>query len=175
MDLGKLGPALTKAGAPILKSLLENAIGGIGGKIAGAAVDALAEALGTDATPDAVADYIETHPSEATPVVQQVETQMVKTLDIGVGDLSGYLEVLKADQQSEGILSRIWRPLFAVMYTFLFAMQIVTVCWLMWTRQWGTLQELGDIVTFLTFMNVAALAVLGIQVWKRTEEKKSGV
>lgn len=175
MDLGKLGPALAKAGAPILKGLLENAIGGIGGKIAGAAVDALAEALGTKNDPDAVADEIENNPATATPIVQQVESQMVRTLDIGTGDLSGYLEVLKADQQSEGILSRIWRPLFAVIYTFLFAIQVVTICWLLWTRQLGTLNELGEITTFLSFMNVAALGVLGIQIWKRTEEKKSGV
>ncbi len=175
MDFSKLGPSLAKVGAPILKGLLENAIGGIGGKLAGATVEALAEALGTAATPDAVSDYIEAHPTEATPIVQQIESQMVKTLDIGVGDLSGYLEVLKEDQKSEGILSRIWRPLFAIIYTGLFAIQVVTICWLLWTRQLGTLNELGEITTFLSFMNVAALGVLGVQIWKRTEEKKSGV
>lgn len=175
MDFSKLGPSLAKVGAPILKGLLENAIGGIGGKLAGAAVEALAEALGTPATPDAVSEYIEAHPAEATPIVQQIEYQMVKTLDIGVGDLSGYLEVLKEDQKSEGILSRIWRPLFAIIYTGLFAIQVVTICWLLWTRQLGTLNELGEITTFLSFMNVAALGVLGVQIWKRTEEKKSGI
>jgi hypothetical protein len=175
MDMGKLGPALLKVGAPILKGLLENAVGGIGGKIAGAAIDALAESLGTEATPDAIATKIDLNPSMATPIVQQMESEMVKTLDIGTGDLTEYLALLKVDAASEGILSRIWRPLFAVIYTFLFATQVLTVCWLAWTRQWGTLQELGDVLTFLTFMNVAALGVLGIQIWKRTEEKKSGV
>lgn len=173
--MSKLGPALIKVGAPVLKGIIENAVGGIGGKIAGAAIDALAESLGTPSDPDAIANKIDADPVTAAPTVQQVEAQTVKTLDVGVGDLSGYLAMLRDDQKSEGILSRIWRPLFAIVYTFLFAVQVVTVCWLLWTRQLGTLNELGEITTFLTFMNVAALGVLGVQIWKRTEEKKSGV
>lgn len=175
MDMSRLGPALIKAGAPLLKGILENAVGGIGGKIAGAAVDALAESLGAEPTPDAVADAIERDPASTAPVVQQVEAQLTRTVDIGTGDLAGYLELLRGDQQSEGVLSRIWRPLFAIMYIFMFALQVVTALWLMWTRQWGTLQELSEVLQYLTFMNVAALAVLGIQIWKRTEEKKSGL
>lgn len=176
MDMSKLGPALIKVGAPVLKGIIENAVGGIGGKIAGAAIDALAESLGTEKTPDAVATAIEEDPVTSAPIVQQVEAQTVKTLDVGVGDLSGYLALLREDQKSEGLLSRIWRPLFAVIYTaVLMPIQVVTACWLLWTRQLGTLSELGEITTFLTFMNVAALAVLGIQIWKRSEEKKAGV
>lgn len=176
MDMSKLGPALVKVGAPVLKGIIENAVGGIGGKIAGAAIDALAEALGTPATPDAVATAIETDPVTTGPLVQQVEAQTVKTLDVGTGDLSDYLALLREDQKSEGILSRLWRPLFALVYTVvLMPIQIITVCWLLWTRQLGTLAELGEITTFLTFMNVAALGVLGIQIWKRSEEKKAGV
>lgn len=175
MDLGSLGPALVKAGAPLLKGLIETAVGGIGGRIAGAAIDALAESLGTEPSPDAIADRIETDPSTAAPIVQGVESQLIKTMDIGTGDLTGYLNILREDQKSEGLLTRLWRPLFATIYTLLFAVQVVTICWLLWTRQLGTLNELGEITTFLTFMNVAALAVLGIQIWKRTEEKKLGV
>lgn len=175
MDLGRLGGALLAAGAPILKGVIENAVGGIGGKIAGAAIDALAEQLGTAADPDAIATKIENEPAASSVIVQQVEAAFVQTMNIGTGDLSQYISILKEDQKSEGMLSRLWRPLFAVVYTALFAVQVVTVCWLLWTRQLGTLNELGEITTFLTFMNVAALGVLGVQIWKRTEEKKSGV
>lgn len=175
MDIGSLGPALIKVGAPLLKGLIETAVGGIGGRVAGAAIDALAESLGTDSSPDAIAKQIEANPSTAAPIVQDLETQLVKTMDIGTGDLTGYLNILREDQKSEGLLTRLWRPLFATIYTFLFAVQVVTICWLLWTRQLGTLNELGEITTFLTFMNVAALAVLGIQIWKRTEEKKLGI
>ena len=175
MDLGKLGGALLKAGAPMLKSLIENAVGGVGGKIAGGIVDALAQELGTPAEPDAIADAIERDPSGTAPIVQSIEAQAVKTLDIGTADLSGYLAMLREDQNSEGLLTRIWRPLFAVSYTVLFAMQIVTFLWLLWTDRLDAIIKVEEVTTYLTFMNVAALGVLGIQIWKRTEEKKAGL
>ncbi len=54
-------------------------------------------------------------------------------------------------------------------------MQIVTFLWLLWTDRLDAIVKLQDITTYLTFMNVAALGVLGIQIWKRTEEKKAGL
>lgn len=175
MDFGKLGGALLKAGAPMLKNLVENAVGGVGGKIAGSIVDALAESLGTANDPDAIADAIDRDPSGTAPIVQQIESQMVKTMDIGTGDLTNYVAMLREDQKAEGLLTRLWRPLFATMYVVMFAMQITTVLWLMWTDRLDLIVKIGEVTTYLTFMNVAALAVLGIQIWKRTEEKKSGL
>lgn len=68
--------ALTKAGAPILGTL----IGAPVGTIAGAAIGALAEALGTPATPEAVKNAIETQPG-ATAIVQQVEADKAPSLN----------------------------------------------------------------------------------------------
>lgn len=175
MDLGKLGGALLKAGAPMLKNLIENAVGGVGGKIAGGIVDTLAQELGTTSDPDAIADKIERDPAGTAPVVQSIESQVIKSFDIGTGDLSNYVAMLRDDQKADGLLTRIWRPLFAVSYTVLFAMQIVTFLWLLWTDRLDAIVKLQDITTYLTFMNVAALGVLGIQIWKRTEEKKAGL
>lgn len=179
--LAGLGEALLKAGAPLLKDVVTNSIGGVGGKIAGAAIDALAENLGapptvTDAKkPEWITKKIEGDPEASAPVVRDVQDQFVKTMDMGTGSLDRYNELLLIDAKSEGLISRIWRPLFALTYTILFAIQVVTICWLLWSRQLGTLKEIGDITTFLTFLNIAGCAVLGIQIWKRTEEKKSGV
>lgn len=174
-----LGEALLKAGAPLLKDLVLNVIpgDGVGDAIAGTVIDALAKQLGLPEMPreraaEKITETINANPEKAAPVVRQVEDRYIKTLDMGTGSLERYTDLLIVDSKSEGILSRLWRPLFAVMYTALFAMQVTTACWLMWTRQLGTLTQLGELVTFLTFMNVAACAVLGIQVWKRTEEKK---
>lgn len=80
--------ALTKAGAPILGTL----IGGPVGTIAGAAIGALAEALGTSATPDAVKTAIETQPGAAA-IVQQVEADKAPSLNAD-------LEAILRDRQS---------------------------------------------------------------------------
>jgi len=174
VDFKKLGGVLLQAGAPILKGVVENAVGGIGGKMAGAVIEQLAAELGTKAEPDAIAEAIAKDPVRSAVVVQNVEAQFIKTMDIGVGDLGRYIGLLESDQKQEGIISRLWRPLFALVFTLSFGMDVVTACWLMWTRQLGTLTQLGELTTFLTFLFVAGCAVLGVQIWQRSEEKKTG-
>lgn len=80
--------ALTKAGAPILGTI----IGGPVGTIAGAAIGALAEALGTPATPEAVKEAIETRP-DAAAVVRQVEAERAPALNAD-------LEAILRDRQA---------------------------------------------------------------------------
>jgi hypothetical protein len=80
--------ALTKAGAPILGTL----IGGPVGTVAGAAIGALAEALGTPATPEAVKEAIETRP-DATAIVKQVEAEKAPALNAD-------LEAILRDRQA---------------------------------------------------------------------------
>lgn len=66
--MDKLIATLAKVGAPALATL----IGGPVGTIAAAAVGALAEALGTEANPERVADAIEARP-DAPAIVREVE------------------------------------------------------------------------------------------------------
>lgn len=71
--IGALAGKLFKMGAPQLGTMIGTAAGGpvgaaIGG-LAGKAIDALAEALGTPATPEAVSDAVETQPT----VVARIE------------------------------------------------------------------------------------------------------
>lgn len=80
--------ALTKAGAPILGTL----IGGPVGTIAGAAIGALAEALGTPATAEAVKEAIETRP-DAAAIVKQVEAEKAPALNAD-------LEAILRDRQA---------------------------------------------------------------------------
>lgn len=174
VDFSKLGDRLLKAGAPMLNSMIQNSIGGVGGKIAGSlaesAVNGLAEALGTNPTPDAVVAKIDADPVGSAPIIQQVEAQasdvMARMAEANRDVMVSYHQVLRDDAKQEGLLSRIWRPLFAIVYTPLFAVQIVTACWLMWTRQLGTLTQLNDLVGYLTFMNIAGCAVIGVTVWQ---------
>lgn len=178
-DFSKLGDRLLKAGAPLLKGLVENAIGGIGGKIAGAGIDALAEALGTKPEPDAIVARIDADPVATATVIQSVErevsVEMARISEANRDVMVSYHEVLREDAKEGGLLARLWRPLFAIVYIPMFAMQVITACWLMWTRQLGTLTQLNDLVGYLTFMNLAACAVLGVTVWQAGKtERETG-
>jgi hypothetical protein len=86
--MNDLVAALTKAGAPILGTL----IGGPVGTIAGAAIGALAEALGTPATAEAVKEAIETRP-DAAAIVKQVEATKAT-------ELNADLEAILRDRQA---------------------------------------------------------------------------
>lgn len=83
--LGGLAGALFKAGAPQLGGIIGTAMGGpvgaVVGGLAGKVIDTLAGALGTPATPEAVAEAIPANPA----VVQQVEAtapEMVRVYEM---------------------------------------------------------------------------------------------
>lgn len=172
--------ALLDAGGPLLKSLIEKGVGGgIKGKIAGSIADSvlksLGEAFNVDPTPEAIGTAIEKDPVGAPVIVQSLEDQYRNVLEIGAGDLTKYLELLKDDQKAEGLLTRLWRPLFAIGFTLTYMAIGLTIVWLALTGQNTTIQSLLSLVTFLTFYIVAGCAVLGVQVYQRSEEKKQGV
>lgn len=169
--------ALIRAGAPVLRDLVERQIGGIGGKIAGGIVDQLATQLGVslsgsqEEVGERIAHKIDTDPAAAV-VVQQVEQDLARTIEAATPAMLGYQDVLRTDAQSEGILSRLWRPLFAIVFTVVYALTIVTVLWLLWTRQSTSIGNFDQISGFLTFAFLAGCAVLGVQVWRQTDPKK---
>jgi hypothetical protein len=71
MDIAKLGLEIAKLGAPILGTALG---GPAGGAVAKIALDALAEALGTEPTPEAVAKEVASNPV-AQAVIRTVEQE----------------------------------------------------------------------------------------------------
>jgi hypothetical protein len=96
---------LTKAGAPILGTL----IGGPVGTIAGAAIGALAEALGTPATPEAVKQAIETRP-EAAAIVRAVEAEKAPDLlELQKAWVEVYAETSRTDA-AKGWFYNAWKP-----------------------------------------------------------------
>lgn len=172
--------ALIDAGGPLLKGVIEKAVGGgIKGKIAGSLADAalksLGDAFGVEPTPEAIGTAIERDPTGAPAVVQAVEAELVSATSVGAGDLTSYIALLTEDSKHEGILSRLWRPLFAIVFTIVYAVVVGTICYLMLNRELSTLNQLTEVTGFLTFAFVAGCAVLGVQIWQKSEEKKQGV
>lgn len=176
MELKNFGDSLLAAGAPVLKSIVEKSIGGIGGKLAGAAIDALAEALGTQATPEAIETEIRTNPTKAAEKIRTVEsefkTDLSRIAEANRDVMRGYQEVLLKDAATEGWLASRWRPIFALAFTVCFVMIAVTVCRGIWI---GQLQGVEAVTGLLITMLAAGCAVLGVQIWQRSEEKKAGV
>jgi len=77
--LKSLGAAIAKAGGPIIGA----AVGGpLGSTIGGAVVDALAEALGVPATPEAVQTKIEASPAAAGPAVRELEQNAAELIPL---------------------------------------------------------------------------------------------
>lgn len=169
MDLTSI---LLQFGAPILKDLIEKKVGGIGGRLAGGVIDQLAKDLGTAPTEEAIAEAIEGDPVKAEPIIRKNEADLARIVESTNTAMMSYHGVLRDDSQSDGILARLWRPLFAIVFTVCFGVVVMTACWLLWTRQLSTLQGLGELTTFLTFMFVAGCAVLGVQVWQQTNKEK---
>lgn len=171
--MSALTDALIRIGAPILKSTIEQQIGGIGGKLAGSVIDGLAAELGTAPTEEAIVAKIDADPITSTQIVQRVEADMARIVESQNEAMQSYHGILIADAKSEGILSRLWRPLFAIVFVICFAATVFTILWLMWTRQLGTLTQLGEITTFLTFLFIAGCAVLGVQVFQAAKSDRS--
>lgn len=174
MDLKSFGEHLLAAGAPVLKSVVENAIGGVGGKLAGAAIDALADALKTDPTPEAIVERIESDPRSAE-AVRQVETvfrdDLARIAEANRDVMAGYQRVLLEDAKAEGWLASRWRPIFAVVFTLCFALIVVTICRAIWV---GQLTGIEAVAGLLITLVAAGCAVLGVQIWQREKSERGG-
>lgn len=169
--------ALLDAGGPILKGLIEKGVGGgikgmIAGKLADAALQTLAEALGTEPTPEAIGTAIEKDPVGAPSIVRNVEAQVISSMEMGSGDMAGYLSLLQQDQKSEGLLTRLWRPLFAIFFTLTFSAIGMCIVYLALARDINTLNAVFAGATFLSFYFVAGCAVIGVQIYQREKTQR---
>lgn len=172
MDLTSI---LVAAGAPLLKEIIQSKVGGVGGQLAGSVIDSLAERLGTAATPEAVGEAIQKDPV-APEIVRQVEAEVRQDLArIAEADrdiMLSYHRVLESDQKSEGWIQARWRGIFALVFTACFAGIVITICRAIWVSQLTGIEAVGGLLITLV---LSGCAVLGVQVYQRSEEKKAGV
>ena len=84
----------------------------------------------------------------------------------------GSQPTIQQDAKTEGWLAQRWRPIFALAFTACFVMIAVTVCRGIWI---GQLAGVEAVTGLLITMLAAGCAVLGVQIWQRSEEKKAGM
>lgn len=113
-----LVPILVKAGAPILKQLIEKHLGGAAGNVGNVIVDTIAGQLGVEPTPGAIASAHGKDPAAVEAAIRQVELSQ---------DWLPYLmqategrDALLAREDAKGFFHNGWRPAMSWLVVFLF-------------------------------------------------------
>jgi Holin of 3TMs, for gene-transfer release len=169
-DWNDIAARVVALGAPVLGAAL-------GGPLGGAAGALLAQALGSEATPQAVgASLSETaaaDPATAQAAVQSAEADWAKALaQIGAAQVAQVGETMRAEAASGDPLQRWWRPLYALELTLLecpaFAFVLGHALWDGAPARINGFAELsGLLMTYLA----ARFGVLGVYVTGRSREK----
>lgn len=164
--------AAARAGAPIVKGILEKHLGGTAGEIGGTIIDAIASQAGV--TPDKINTLPEPQIEAAVAAVERQSPQLILA-HVEAQRESNRLQL--AEMNKEGWFGWMWRP--AGMW-----LMLVCVAWLMFLRPlfnaliWGlgsTVQvEVGlDITNFLAIFTIYTGLYMGGNTLIRTVKKGS--
>ena len=154
--------------APLVGSLL-------GTPAAGAAIGIVANALGTDADPESIAKAMNSDPEAANKLRkleldnQEALTRM--TLEAETARLSEVNKTMRAEAASNDAYVRRWRPTFGYMTAAAWLLQCMAIAiTIVWKPEHAGL--VSQAITSLTPMWGVALAVLGVNVAKRSQDKQ---
>lgn len=191
MDWRDLAADLIKAGAPVIGT----AIGGpFGGMIGTALGGVLANALGVEATPDAVDVAIKTTPADQlTARLQAAEAeaqakwpalaQMTSAeSDLGKAQVEAIGETMRAELQLAvqatgawktviAVLQSVWRPFAMVVWVLTWPFQLVAILHHAYMKDAAALQQLSGLVYALAVWNAGPAGLAGVYAWGRTREK----
>lgn len=166
MDWSDIGRTVAKA-APLLGGVL-------GGPAGAAAGQMVSRVLGTEADPGAVAQALQ-DPAALERVKQlelEHEQQLTRMhLEAETARLAEVNKTMRAEAASTDAYVRRWRPTFGYLTAIAWLLQCIAIGWSIVTAP----QQAGAVaqaVTALTPMWGVALAVLGINVSKRSQDKQ---
>lgn len=175
MNWKDIGGLVGKA-APLVGSLL-------GGPAGGAVGGLVAKALGTDASPDVVAEAINTDP-DALLKVRKLELDHERDLtrmriEAETTRLAEVNRTMRAETASDDRYVRRWRPTFGYAVAFAWVVQALGIIAASLYAAIATPSEAGPIINAVGNMISAlgmqwavALSVLGINVSKRSQDKQ---
>jgi hypothetical protein len=154
--------------APMAGSLLYGQAGERVGRI-------VATALGVEARPEAVEQALQADP-EAAERLKRLEQDhkreiMSLTLQAETTRLAEVNETIRTEAKADDAYVRRWRPTFGYLVAVSWALQSIAIGWTII----ATPEEAGTVaqsITALTPMWSVALAVLGINVHKRSQDKQ---
>ncbi|MBB5754336.1 3TM-type holin [Prosthecomicrobium pneumaticum] len=169
-----LAPLLVELGAPLLAGILR-AKGGTG---AARVVEAVGAALGTGPAPDAIAERIRAAPDAAAAQVRTLETdraaEWAELFRAVAAATEATAETMRSEAASASLLQRIWRPVFGLVYAAAFGAMALALVVKILAGAVETLGVLADVGGLLLGFYGMGASVLGVYVWRRTDEKRSG-
>jgi len=164
--------AAARAGAPIVKSLLEKHVGGLAGEAGGAVIDAIAKQAGVR-----VEELPRLPPAELEAAVRAVEASPDLILAYARAQELGN-ELMLAEMQTESRFGWMWRPAGMWLMLFLtgwFAFLRPIVNAALWSTGTGLQIELGlDLATFLGIFTVYTGLYMGGHTVMRAVGKGAG-
>jgi hypothetical protein len=171
IDWKELAGPVIRIGAPVLGQALAGPFGAMAGKI-------LAEAFGaSEATPAAVNDAIVAtpNPSVAAEAAQRAESEWLAALAaIGKAQVEQVGETMRAEAESEDLLQRWWRPIYALELSLLECPAFTaTLLQALWGGQEATINGFASLSGLLIAYFGARFGVLGIYVNGRSREKEA--
>ena len=174
MDWSDLAKTIVGLGAPILGEALGGPLGAAAGKILATALNA------TDATPAAVNTAITARGVDSAAVAEaarRAEAEFATALaEVGKTQVAQVAETQRAEIASGDLLTRSWRPLYALELSLLECpLFAVTLLHALWTGFQPAIGGFADLSALLMTYFGARFGVLGVYVTGRSREKQAAV
>lgn len=122
--LATLAPILIKAGAPLLKRVLEDEVGGAAGKVGSVVVDTIGAALGVEPTPEAIVAKHEQDPAGVEAAIRDVEASRDWIMYLAAATAARD-RLLEREDKRETFFAWGWRPAMSWLVIFLFGWAMV--------------------------------------------------
>jgi hypothetical protein len=151
---GILAGIAAKVGAPIIKGILEQTVGGQVSEIGGKVIDEIAAQAGV--ARDQLEATIELHPESINAIVKETEADMPRLIALWQTGLQGQFALLQAET-AKGGLDSAWRWGWMYLLGFFWAWLIVIVPVLnLFMRLSGSAATLEMIVTISTVLTLTS-------------------
>lgn len=170
MALPALAALAFDIGAPIIGNLLRRS-GGPTGEIAASTIEKIADQLGTEPNEEAIMQHHERRPDDVASVLRGINGDLARMAEAASDANQSYHRLLKGDRDSVSLLSRAWRPFNGFAFGLEAVLIVVTVCVAIWRGDADTLKALQPLYAFLGTVLGAHASVVGVYVWRRTDEK----
>lgn len=121
-----LAPILIKAGAPLLKRVLDEEVGGTAGKVGSIVVDTIGTALGVPPTVEAIVEAHEKDPAAVEATIRDVEASRDWIAYIA-SSMAARDRLLEREDKRETFFAWGWRPAMSWLVIFLFGWAMVLV------------------------------------------------
>lgn len=172
--IGALAPVLIKSGADILTRIVRSKFGDGPAKV----VEAVADVVGTAATPEAIVEAHRQNPQAVETAIKAVEEdrmdEWAKIIAIERDIVAIQHATIREELGAKGLMSRTWRPFVGFVFGVSGGLVIITVCILLLKGDVDTLVASKDLWALIGSTLATLGTVTGFYVQARSKEKQSG-